>query len=150
VDVLNQSDPETVNGGIVWQKNSGLMKQAITFASTALGRPASECMFLGGLYGPPDPPIAQAYGMWLPLKLYSFCYWAFDQFCLNSRPVPLEIAGQMQVTGRGRLATANARSQSRARPRVPDGSDCAEPLPPCDPTGLGPPRRYAPAWSAGD
>ncbi len=43
--------------------------------------------------------MAQAYGMWLPLKLYSFCYWAFDQFCLNSRPVPLEIAGQMQVTG---------------------------------------------------
>jgi hypothetical protein len=83
----------------VWQKNSGLMKQAITFASTALGRPASECMFLGGLYGPPDPPMAQAYGLWLPLKLYSFCYWAFDQFCLNSRPVPLEIAGQMQVTG---------------------------------------------------
>ena len=37
--------------------------------------------------------------MWLPLKLYSFCYWAFDQFCLNSRPDPLEIAGQMQVTG---------------------------------------------------
>jgi hypothetical protein len=56
-------------------------------------------MFLGGLYGPPDPPMAQAYGLWLPLKLYSFCYWAFDQFCLNSRPVPLEIAGQMQVTG---------------------------------------------------
>jgi hypothetical protein len=83
----------------VWQKNSGLMKQAITFASTALGRPASECMFLSGLYGPPDPPMAQAYGMWLPLKIYSFCYWAFDQFCLNSRPVPLEIAGQMQVTG---------------------------------------------------
>ena len=43
--------------------------------------------------------MAQAYGMWLPLKLYSFCYWAFDQFCLNSRPVPLEIAGQMQVIG---------------------------------------------------
>jgi hypothetical protein len=83
----------------IWQKNSGLMKQAITFASTALGRPTSECMFLSGLYGPPDPPMAQAYGMWLPLKLYSFCYWAFDQFCLNSRPVPLEIAGQMQVIG---------------------------------------------------
>ena len=43
--------------------------------------------------------MAQAYGMWLPLKLYSFCFWAFDQFCLNSRPVPLEIAGQMQVSG---------------------------------------------------
>jgi hypothetical protein len=82
----------------VWQKNSNLMKRAITFATTALGRPASECMFLSGLYGPPDPPMAQAYGLWLPLKLYSFCYWAFDQFCLNSRPVPLEIAGQMQVT----------------------------------------------------
>jgi hypothetical protein len=83
----------------VWQKNSNLMKRAITFAVTALGRPASECMFLSGLYGPPDPPMAQAYGLWLPLKLYSFGYWAFDQFCLNSRPVPLEIAGQMQVTG---------------------------------------------------
>ena len=83
----------------VWQKNSNLIKRAIAFATTALGRPASECMFLSGLYGPPDPPMAQAYGLWLPLKLYSFCYWAFDQFCLNSRPVPLEIAGQMQVTG---------------------------------------------------
>ena len=98
----------------VWQKNSSLMKQAITFASTALGRPASECMFLTGLYGPPDPPMAQAYGMWLPLKLYSFCYWAFDQFCLNSRPVPLEIAGQMQVTG--------AQYFTSRSPRVPSES----------------------------
>jgi hypothetical protein len=80
----------------VWQKNSALIRQVITFA-TALGRPASECMFLSGIYGPPDPPMRQAYGMWLPLKLYSFCFWAFDQFCLNSRPVPLESAGQMQV-----------------------------------------------------
>jgi hypothetical protein len=42
--------------------------------------------------------MRQAYGMWLPLKLYSFCFWAFDQFCLNSRPVPLETAGQLQVS----------------------------------------------------
>lgn len=36
----------------------------------------------------------------------SFCYWAFDQSCLNSRPVPLEIAGQMQVTGAHTTARA--------------------------------------------
>jgi hypothetical protein len=81
----------------VWQKNSMLMRQAIAFAKDTLGRPASECMFLSGLYGPPDPPMAQAYGMWLGLKLYSFCFWAFDQFCLNSRPVPLQI-GSLQVS----------------------------------------------------
>jgi hypothetical protein len=81
----------------VWQKNSALIRQVITFG-TALGRPASECMFLSGIYGPPDPPMRQAYGMWLPLKLYSFSFWAFDQFCLNSRPVPLETAAQMQVS----------------------------------------------------
>ena len=81
----------------VWQKNSTLMRQVIAFAKSVLGRPAEECMFLSGLYGPPDPPMAQAYGMWLPLKLYSFCFWAFDQFCLNSRPVPLPI-GALQVS----------------------------------------------------
>jgi len=75
----------------VWQKNSTLIRQVDAFGTT-LGRPASECMFLSGLYGPPDPPMAQAYGMWRPLKLYSFCFWAFDQFCLNSRPVPLPIS----------------------------------------------------------
>jgi hypothetical protein len=53
-------------------------------ALNALGRTASECMFLSGLYGPPDPPMAQAYGMWLSMELYSFCFWAFDQFCLNT------------------------------------------------------------------
>jgi len=82
----------------IWQKNANLMRQTMAFPS-ALGRPAAECMYLAGIYGPPDPPMAQAYGMWLPLKLYSLCFWAFDQFCLNSRPVPLQIAGQMQVTG---------------------------------------------------
>jgi hypothetical protein len=81
----------------VWQKNSTLIRQVIGFASSTLGRPASECMFLSGLYGPPDPPMAQAYGMWLGMKLYSFCFWAFDQFCLNSRPVPLQI-GSVQVS----------------------------------------------------
>ncbi|MCC6389184.1 MAG: hypothetical protein IT167_01180 [Bryobacterales bacterium] len=75
----------------VWQKNTSLIRQVISFARTTLGRPTAECMFLTGLYGPPDPPMAQAYGMWLPLKLYSFCFWAFDQFCLNSRPVPLPV-----------------------------------------------------------
>ncbi len=81
----------------VWQKNSTLIRQVVSFATSTLGRPAEECMFLSGLYGPPDPPMAQAYGMWLPLKLYSFCFWAFDQFCLNSRPVPLQI-GSVQVS----------------------------------------------------
>jgi hypothetical protein len=76
----------------VWQKNSTLIRQVISFAKSTLGRPAEECMFLSGLYGPPDPPMAQAYGMWLPLTLYSFCFWAFDQFCLNSRPVPLPLS----------------------------------------------------------
>ena len=56
-------------------------------------------MYLSGIYGPPDPPMAQAYGMWRNRGLYSFCFWAFDQFCLNSRQVPLQIAGQMQVPG---------------------------------------------------
>ena len=56
----------------VWQKNADadgadhLVRQHRRWA----GRRA-ECMFLAGLYGPPDPPMAQAYGMWLPLKLYS-------------------------------------------------------------------------------
>ncbi len=83
----------------VWQKDSVRISQTITYPHEVLGRPAAECMFLAGIYGPPDPPMAQAYGMWRAAKLYSMCFWAFDQFCLNSRPVPLEIAGQMQVTG---------------------------------------------------
>jgi len=31
-------------------------------------------------------------------RLYSFCFWAFDQFCLNSRPVPLEVTTQSTAT----------------------------------------------------
>ena len=77
----------------IWQKNATLMRQTIAFATQTLGRPAEECMYLAGLYGPPDPPMAQAYGMWMQAKLYSMCFWAFDQFCLNSRPVPLQIVG---------------------------------------------------------
>ena len=42
-----------------------LMGQTISYASKTLGRPAAECMYLAGLYGPPDPPMAQAYGLWL-------------------------------------------------------------------------------------
>jgi hypothetical protein len=76
----------------VWQKNAVLMKQTLTFANATLGRPASECMYLAGLYGPPDPPLAQAYSNFLASKLYSMALWAFDQFCLNSRPVPLPTA----------------------------------------------------------
>jgi NADH-quinone oxidoreductase subunit G len=53
---------------------------------------------LAGIYGPPDPPISQAYGLWRTAKLYSMCFWAFDQFCLNSRPIPLEAWTQAQAT----------------------------------------------------
>jgi hypothetical protein len=81
----------------VWQKNSIRMRQTMEFPR-ALGRPPEECMYLAGIYGPPDPPIAQAYGMWRDKGLYSFCFWAFDQFCLNSRPVPLVVASQAVAT----------------------------------------------------
>jgi len=93
----------------VWQKSAPLIRQVITFG-TALGRPASECMFLSGIYGPPDPPMRQAYGMWLPLKLYSFCFWAFDQFCLNSRPLPLETAAPMRVSSASYYKASAARA----------------------------------------
>jgi hypothetical protein len=82
----------------VWQKNASLMRQAMTYAAQMLGRPASECMYLAGLYGPPDPPIAQAYGMWQTVPYYSMCFWAFDQFCLNSRPIPLDVSRQSVAT----------------------------------------------------
>jgi len=81
----------------VWQKNARLMRQTLEFP-LKLGRPASECMYLAGLYGPPDPPMREAYGMWRNRGLYSFCFWAFDQFCLNSRPVPLEVPAQSTAT----------------------------------------------------
>ena len=74
------------------------MRQTMTFAAQKLGRPAEECMYLAGLYGPPDPPIAQAYGMWRQTPYYSMCFWAFDQFCLNSRPVPLPVSMQSAAT----------------------------------------------------
>jgi hypothetical protein len=81
----------------VWQKNARLMRQTLEFP-LKLGRPASECMYLAGIYGPPDPPMREAYGMWRNRGLYSFCFWAFDQFCLNSRPVPLEVTTQSTAT----------------------------------------------------
>jgi hypothetical protein len=81
----------------VWQRNAVRMRQTMEFPLT-LGRPSEECMYLAGIYGPPDPPMAQAYGMWRNRGLYSFCFWAFDQFCLNSRPVPLEVASQARAT----------------------------------------------------
>jgi hypothetical protein len=81
----------------VWQKNARLMRQTLEFP-LKLGRPASECMYLAGIYGPPDPPMREAYGMWRNRGLYSFCFWAFDQFCLNSRPVPLEVPTQSTAT----------------------------------------------------
>ena len=82
----------------VWQKNAVRMRQTITYANQVLGRPAAECIYLAGIYGPPDPPMAQAYGMWRAAKLYSMCFWAFDQFCLNSRPIPLEAWTQARAT----------------------------------------------------
>jgi len=81
----------------IWQKNAVRMRQTMEFPRM-LGRPPEECMYLAGIYGPPDPPMAQAYGMWRNKGLYSFCFWAFDQFCLNSRPVPLEVASQAVAT----------------------------------------------------
>jgi hypothetical protein len=97
----------------VWQKNAVRMRQTMEFPLT-LGRPPEECLYLTGIYGPPDPPMAQAYDIWRNRGLYSFCFWAFDQFCLNSRPVPLQIAGQMQVTG----ATYHKPRAARAMPVV--------------------------------
>jgi len=81
----------------VWQKNARLMRQTLEFP-LKLGRPASECMYLAGIYGPPDPPMREAYGMWRNRGLYSFCFWAFDQFCLNSRALPLEVPAQFTAT----------------------------------------------------
>ncbi len=79
----------------VWQKNANLMRQAMDFPST-LGRPSEECMYLAGIYGPPDPLIAQAYHAWRTKPRYSLSFWALDQFCLNSRPVPLPVPGQFR------------------------------------------------------
>jgi len=79
----------------VWQRNVPLMRQTMEFPAT-LGRPPEECMYLAGLYGPPDPPMAQAYYNWRKKGLYSLSFWALDQFCLNSRPVPLPIPGQFR------------------------------------------------------
>jgi hypothetical protein len=81
----------------VWQRNARLMRQTLEFP-LQLGRPVSECVYLAGIYGPPDPPMREAYGMWRNRGLYSFCFWAFDQFCLNSRPVPLEVPAQSTAT----------------------------------------------------
>ena len=81
----------------VWQKNARLMRQTLEFP-LKLGRPASECMYLAGIYGPPDPPMREAYGMWRNRGLYSFCFWAFDQFCLNSRALPLDVTTQSTAT----------------------------------------------------
>jgi hypothetical protein len=81
----------------VWQKDARLMRQTLEFP-LKLGRPASECIYLAGIYGPPDPPMREAYGMWRNRGLYSFCFWAFDQFCLNSRPVPLEVPALSSAT----------------------------------------------------
>jgi hypothetical protein len=82
----------------VWQKNAILMRNTFAFPRDVLGRPAEECVYLAGIYGPPDPPMAQAYGMWRAAKLASMCFWAFDQFCLNSRPVPLPVWTQAKAT----------------------------------------------------
>jgi len=72
----------------VWQKNSGLNEAGLTFASTALGRPRSECMFLSGLYGPPDPPIGAGVRDVAPDETLLICYWAFDQLLPEFPPGP--------------------------------------------------------------
>ncbi|MCX6632899.1 MAG: hypothetical protein NTW28_35320 [Candidatus Solibacter sp.] len=80
----------------VWQKNTPLMKQTMRFPRE-LGRPASECMYLTGVFGTPDPPLQQSYAMWKQSGTGSLCLWALDQFCLNSRPVPFEAVSTMRA-----------------------------------------------------
>ena len=103
----------------IWQKNADAdgPDHSRSPAQT-LGRPAAECMYLAGLYGPPDPPMAQAYGMWLQSPFYSMCFWAFDQFCLNSRPVPLEVWVQI---GDGARTTSRAPPAPRRSLTAVDG-----------------------------
>ena len=72
----------------VWQENTSLMKQTMRFP-LELGRQGGECMYLAEIYGMPDPPLLQTYSMWTQTGTWSLCFWAFDQFALNSRPVPL-------------------------------------------------------------
>jgi hypothetical protein len=72
----------------VRQKSAVLMKQTMRFPLT-LGRPGEECMYLAGIFGTADPPYLHSYSMWKQTDIGSLCFWAFDQFCLNSRPVPL-------------------------------------------------------------
>ncbi len=108
----------------VWQKSAVHMHQTILYPREVLDRPAEECIYLAGIYGPPDPPMAQAYGMWRAAKLYSMCFWAFDQFCLNSRPVPLESAGQVSYAGYHKPRAARAVESTIAAPvvAVPGGA----------------------------
>ena len=108
----------------VWQKSAVRMRQTILYPHEVLGRPAAECIYLAGIYGPPDPPMAQAYGMWRAAKLYSMCFWAFDQFCLNSRPVPLESAGQVRYASYHKPRAARAVESAIAAPvvAVPGGA----------------------------
>ena len=71
-------------------------------------------MYLAGLYGPPDPPLAQAYGMWQTTPYYSMCFWAFDQFCLNSRPIPLEVWVQRAAASYHKPRAARAAESAKA------------------------------------
>jgi hypothetical protein len=80
----------------IWQKNASLMKQTMRFP-LELGRPSGECMYLAGIFAVPDPPILQAYSMWKQTEIGSLCFWAFDQFCLNSRPIPLALGSGSQA-----------------------------------------------------
>ncbi len=61
----------------IWQKNTVLTKQTMRFP-LELGRPASECLYLAGIYGVPDPPLPQAYSKWKQTEIGSLC------FCLRS------------------------------------------------------------------
>ncbi len=102
----------------VWQKNALRMRQTMEFPRT-LGRPPEECMYLAGIYGPPDPPMREAYGMWRTKGLYSLCFWALDQFCLNSRPVPLPVAAQAMAIAYHKPRAARTLEAAVAAPIVP-------------------------------
>ena len=101
----------------VWQKSTTLMKQTMRFPR-GLGRPGSECIYMTGVYGTPDPPLQQAYAMWKQSGTGSLCLWALDQFCLNSRPVPFEAVSTMRAVSATyyRPRAARAMPSPRALP----------------------------------
>ena len=106
----------------VWQKNAVLMRQTLEFPVLELGRPPEECIYLAGIYGPPDPPIAQAHGNFRRRRVSSLCLWAFDQFCLNSRPLPLPLPAAAGAATYRRPRAARSREAQLAAPVAPTPS----------------------------